>query len=154
MMSQINLLYPSKLNDKTQGIIFKPEMLELVVSGQKTETRRLMPRPAPTQQLFIKEAHNLLSSGQIIYRSKENLHRYKWSSPLFMKAIHSRYTLSVNYYYTQLLLEISNEAAIAEGFANRREFLDYFSLIHGAEILRVNPLVMAINFKLNEIKTQ
>ena len=53
---------------------------------------------------------------------------------------------------TELKRELLREAdALREGFENKREFLDYFEKIN-PEMKWENPVVMAIGFKVLEVK--
>lgn len=152
--SKPTLLQPNQ-SSKTQRILFKPFMLDQIVLGNKTETRRLMPRPVPTNRMFIGEAvakvpTGVHPSGRIYKNDYANVNKYKYKfcSPLHMLKEDARYFIDVNYYYIEPLLSITEEAAITEGFQNKNHFLDYFGKIHGVQLLNSNPIVMAINFKL------
>jgi hypothetical protein len=107
-------------------MIFRKELAELVLSGQKTETRRLVKegevecRYVPGRDYAVQPGRRRRAIGRIAIT---DVRREK-------------------------LGEITHEGAVSEGFPTVRAFLDYWRKLHG----HVNPEQEAwmIRFELEE----
>ena len=74
---------------KARGKLFKPDMIQAIREGRKTQTRRFTAYDQPGDLIYMKEA--LAKSDrdnekveEIIYREKSNQYNYIFKSPLFM----------------------------------------------------------------------
>lgn len=129
---------------KEHPVIFTGESVRGIISGVKTQTRRIVkPQPcsgirqSPMARGGLEDGHGRVirikyESGQILwvretwsrwgrgiaYRADDNLSGIKWKSPLFMPRWASRITLEIKDVRVERLWEITEEDAIAEGFAD------------------------------------
>lgn len=131
-------------------ILFKPEMVQAILDGRKTQTRRVLHkqdwpqdivRRFPHQQsdvpcrvgdrLWVREKHALLPAG-VDYATSGAAHdgaggKIRWRPGIHLPRVHSRLTLFVSEVRVQRLQEISREDAIAEG-------LIALGIDHGVEV--------------------
>lgn len=117
-------------------ILFKPEMIKAILSGNKTMTRRIIKdmkfnellQPVYDKYkvgdvLYVKESYSETVCNGIIYKadnykiSRDNLAFSKWKSALFMPKYAARIFLRVTDVRIEKLQDISKVDAIAEGIA-------------------------------------
>lgn len=136
-----------------KGISFSPEMVEAIMAGRKTQTRRLAKGEKPPfkegDTLYVREATQITGIGdhyevQVKYRDdyeqkvpvtpdslqkirrRKNPHR--WLAPRYMLADFSRTLIRVESIRREKLQDITEGDAIEEGIASKDGmFLDYLS---------------------------
>lgn len=109
-------------------MIFRPELAEKVLSGEKTETRRIVKegetseacRYVPGRDYAVQPGRRRRAIGRIAIT---DVRREK-------------------------LGEITHEGALREGFSTVRAFLDYWRRLHGPASLDPEQEVWVINFEL------
>ena len=150
-------------------------MVRAILDGRKTMTRRICkPQLGKWQvgdRLWVKEtyliAHDDAIDTKIIYATEapylielefdyyiERSSKTQlplWRPSIFMPRKYSRILLEITGIKRESLRDISEADAKREGFDNRQEFLDYFEEIN-PEMKRQNPEVVAIGFKVLEVK--
>ncbi len=135
-------------------ILFSAPMVRAILDGRKTMTRRIYkPRFDKWQvgdRLWVREMYSLIH-GRAVYAATCDIKCYRWRPSIFMAQKYSRILLEITELKRELLCDISEADALREGFENKREFLDYFEKIN-PEIRRENPAVLAIGFKVLEVK--
>jgi hypothetical protein len=102
-LSGQNLLYYAKSVGETKMALFKRSLIPLVLSGQKTQTRR-----AHKRRWIIG-------------------HTYKIKDQYLSKGLG---TIKITRSFKQRLGDISEQDAQKEGFANRMEFIKAWTLIN------------------------
>lgn len=107
-------------------MIFKPELVEKILAGEKTETRRLE-KLGQTQCRYVSGRDYALQPG----RTRRAVGR-----------------IAITDVRRERLGEITHEGALREGFPTVREFLAYWRQPHGAE--DPEQEVWMIRFKLRE----
>ena len=123
---------------KQRPILFSTEMVKALISGRKTQTRRLAkdlnkcPYGVVGNQLWVKETFSQ-KDERIIYRadvcSKWDLpDGFKWKPSLFMPRVASRILLEIESIHIEPLCDISEEDAIAEGVEEFIKYRDYFTI--------------------------
>lgn len=107
-------------------MIFKPELVEKILAGEKTETRRLV-KPGQIECRYVPGKDYALQPGR----------RRKAVGRIAITNVHKA-----------KLGEITQEGALREGFPTVRAFLDYWRRLHGG----VDPEqeVWVIQFELDE----
>jgi len=107
-------------------MIFRPELAEKVLAGEKTETRRPV-REGETECRYVPGRDYAVQPG----RRRRSVGR-----------------IAVTDVRRERLGEITHEGALREGFPTVRAFLDYWRQLHG----RVDPEqeVWMIRFELEE----
>lgn len=107
-------------------MIFKPELVEKILAGEKTETRRVV-KPGETECRYVPARDYALQPG----RRRRVVGR-----------------IAITNVHRERLGEITHEGALREGFPTVRAFLDYWRRLHG----RVDPEqeVWVIGFELEE----
>jgi len=118
-------------------IIFSTPMVQAILAGQKTQTRRVVkPQPdgdyvkqwidlfeppyKPGDRLWVKEAWSVWEHRPddlpIRYRADyRNDYKAKWQSPMFMPRRYSRITLEITNVRCERLQEMTEADAVAEG---------------------------------------
>ena len=156
-------------------ILFSAPMVRAILDGKKTMTRRIYKTCFYSWQvgdrIWVKETYLIAQDDsintKIIYAATDpNLlgigFNYSvkcsvktqlpiWKPSIFMPRKYSRITLEITDIKRELLRDISEADTKREGFENRQEFLDYFEEIN-PEMKRQNPEVLAIGFKVLEVK--
>ena len=156
-------------------ILFSIPMVRAIIDGRKTMTRRVYkPRFDKWKvgdRLWVKETYLVATRKdghqKIIYQATDpNLLKIGfdyavecskkkqlplWKPSIFMPRKLSRILLEITELKRELLRYVSEADALREGFENKREFLDYFEKIN-PEMKWENPVVMAIGFKVLEVK--
>jgi len=123
---------------KSHPILFKAEMVNAILAGRKTQTRRIIteeqaqaPQPyAKGDRLWVKETWatgpehdgtkptDLPDGCRIYYRADSHELRKdagKWRPSIFMQERFSRVHLEVEHCHVECLNEISEEDAVREG---------------------------------------
>lgn len=150
---------------KARHILFKPFMIREILTGKKTETRRRIDGDGVNRYgksgdlLYIKETycktHDILKEYMYKYDYKEqDLNKsYKWKSGLFMPRNAARYWLQIIEIKQDLLCNITEKDARAEGFKNRKEFINAWNKINPYNFFYEGLLkVWVIKFKVFYIK--
>ena len=152
---------------KTLPIIFSQEMLPLILSGRKTQERRVLkgsPRYEGVERLWVREIFRKVvreymfdeSPFKTTYFYKANYEQNEANKyecpPLYMPKEAARTWLQVKTYHTDTLWNISEENAIAEGVSGRDE---YFALWDSLNTKRgyptcSNPWVEVIEFEVEK----
>lgn len=96
----LNLSQVKNIKMKNIPILFKTEMVNAILSGSKTQTRRIVKGDAVkwNQDVYVPTAHNI-----------------KWRPSLFMPRFASRINLQITGVRVERLNDISEADAIAEG---------------------------------------
>ena len=160
---------------KDRPILFSAPMVRAILDGKKTMTRRIYkPRFDSWKvgdRLWVKETYLVARDDsineKIIYATEapylmeiefnyyiERSSKTRlplWRPSIFMPRKYSRILLEITGIKRESLRDISEADAKREGFDNRQEFLDYFEEIN-PEMKRQNPEVVAIGFKVLEVK--
>ncbi len=108
------------INRKQHGMLFNSSMVQALLSGRKTVTRRLLkpknkPKIGVGDLIYVKETF-MECEGKIIYKADyPNNEVIKWTPALFMPKKHSRIWLEVTEIRVEKLQDITEEEAIAEG---------------------------------------
>lgn len=161
---------------KRHPIIFSAPMVQAIIEGRKTQTRRVIkPQPAgfvpvrcsygyPGDRLWVREAYGTCDSWvpHIFYRADGGAPNpgFRWKSPIHMPRWASRITLEIIDVRVERLRDISEENARAEGchFPNSESpfgydnFRMHWDRLHGPGVWQENPLVWVLEFKkVNEV---
>jgi len=101
-------------------IMFKGPMVRAILDGTKTQTRRLSLRGecGPGTILWVRETFCEQGCGRFLYRASVENPEWKmrrWKPSIFMPRMASRIELEVTLVCCQLLQDISEEDAEAEG---------------------------------------
>ena len=138
-------------------ILFSSPMVRAILDGRKTMTRRVYkPRFDKWKigdRLWVRETYSSVR-GRAVYAATCHIgsfERFQWKPSIFMPRKLSRILLEITELKRELLRYVSEADALREGFENKREFLDYFEKIN-PEMKWENPVVMAIGFKVLEVK--
>jgi hypothetical protein len=143
---------------------FSGELLELVLSERKTQTRR----PLKPAGLSLPEASTFKSPfGDIgdhvgvlerwAYDDSSNVvHAYgsslklRWNAGLYMPRSAVRFALKLTGVHPQQLTDISKHDATAEGFDSTSDFLNTWDTFYGHTEFATsnNPLVWVLGFEL------
>lgn len=154
---------------KSRPILFKPELLDLICQGKKTQTRRLDRRWLSLDvgdELWCKERLDRLPRPNIYGRDIAEYSRdcqtlpidWKWQrdwlSPLHMPRAAARVFLEVvEKPRVERLSDITRPDALAEGFPGCGEFLHAWQSIHADRDGRVDwdAEVVVIRFRVREV---
>lgn len=144
---------------KDRPILFSAPMVRAILDNKKTMTRRIYkPRFDSWQvgdRLWVRETYAITRLGgkypTTVHYKADEIPSAKWKPSIFMPRKLSRILLEITELKRELLRDVSEADALREGFENNREFLDYFEKIN-PEMQRQNPEVLAIGFKVLEVK--
>lgn len=141
-------------------------MVRAILDGRKTMTRRVCkPRFDKWKvggRLWVRETYSSVR-GRAVYAATCHIgsfERFQWKPSIFMPRKLSRILLEITELKRERIRDCSNEDAIREGFLRNIEFWEYFWKMNaklypqGVDemLLMVNPEVMAIGFKVLEVK--
>lgn len=138
-------------------------MVRAILDGKKTMTRRIYkPRFDKWRvgdRLWVRETYSSVR-GRAVYAATCDTKCFRWRSSIFMPRKLSRILLEITELKRERIRDCSNEDAIREGFLRNIEFWEYFWKMNaklypqGVDemLLMVNPEVMAIGFKVLEVK--
>jgi len=140
---------------KERPILFSTPMVQAILEGRKTQTRRIKFKCEPGDVLWVRETWRGLGS-HYFYKAThddENLH---WKPSIYMPREVCRLFLRVINVRLEHLRDITEEDAIAEGFAadgwarfageNFRDFWNDLNAKRGYS-WESNPLVTVIEFE-------
>jgi hypothetical protein len=159
-------------------VIMKSPMVRALLNGWKTQTRRLATSPLRRCEsgdlLWVKETWSPAATPSgYDYRAEftGTADRYGWRPSIHMPRKASRLTLEVTEVRRQILHEISEEDALAEGIQRdglgrhytvgiaelqhdwkstaRQAYADLWVHLHGVDAWRENPEVVAITFTVH-----
>lgn len=137
-------------------ILFSSPMVRAIIDGRKNMTRRIYKLCFNSWQvgdrLWVRETYTRIH-GRAVYAATCDIECYRWRPSIFMPRRFSRILLEITELKRELLRSISEADAKREGFDNRQEFLDCFEEIN-PELKRQNPEVLAIGFKVLEVKNE
>lgn len=149
----------------TKPMLFRPEMVRAILSGQKTETRRLKRRFAVGDLAWVRETWRLMTDlGQPVRGSLGGLDadwlrscplRYRadddgilgWRPAIHMPRWACRLWLLIDGVGRERLLDIDEAGARREGVENRDAFLSLWGRIHGPGSADLNPWVWVVRFR-------
>lgn len=159
-----------------QPILFSGRMVRAILAGQKTQTRRTdkrqndgpyfgvedgqawrmddagqpHPRPCPYggagDRLWVRETWRECEDGRIEFAADNPDCDGLWRSPIFLPRSASRITLEITSTRIERLQEITDADVIAEGFAERADFVATWNDLHGEGAWKLNPWVWVIEF--------
>lgn len=122
-----------------KGLSFSPEMVEAIIAGRKTQTRRIVKGEKPPFQIgdtvYVREATQIVvvkgftavvhyESGDVLGKelspeSKAKIEKrkypFRWLAPRYMLADFSRVSIRIKEVRREKLADISEADAIAEG---------------------------------------
>ena len=149
----------------TKPILFRPEMVRAILSGQKTETRRTKCRFEVGDLAWVRETWRLMTDlGQPIQgalvgldadwlRSRPLQYRADhdgvlgWRPSIHMPRLACRLWLMIEGVEHERLLDIDDAGARREGVENRDAFLRLWESIHGPGSAERNPWVWVVVFR-------
>lgn len=139
---------------KERAISFKPEMVEAILSGQKTQTRRLalgrLQSPYGSGILWVRERFTMVS-GSPLYaagmpEAERRLHR--WKPSIHMPRAVCRLRLQVVGTRIERLTAITEADARAEGVGSVAEYRQLWDAIHGSGAPWADdPMVFVVMFR-------
>ncbi len=133
---------------------FSPRMFAAAKSGIKTETRRIAHPTDTIRVSWTDQEYHVLSLPVAMNWPIVSVYRcgrLKWKvgqsyafQPGRGKPGDGVFILrSLRY---ERLLDIDYESAKREGFENRDEFLNYFAMLNGKQIIKDNPIVWVVRW--------
>ena len=156
-------------------IIFSAPMVQALLDGRKTMTRRLAwewrefpeieqrlrrsslwQRAKPGDRLWVRETWRD-GAMAVMYRADGNGGALAtWRSPIHMRRKDSRITLVVTATKIEPLQKISHDDAVAEGvgifphsMSAQKRFKELWESLHGADSWSGNPDVVAMTFEVH-----
>jgi len=138
-------------------IIFSGPMVQALLAGRKTMTRRLATSPLrkcqPGDRLWVRESFSSSDPGPV-YRADhgDEATGWGWTPSIHMPRKHSRLTLIVNAVKFERLQDINGLDALAEGITREegvspwRTFLRLCNSLHGEGAWQANPEIVALSF--------
>lgn len=148
--------------EKPKRMVFKEYLVEKILAGLKTQTRRLQkfgeeePKYHRGDILYVPESFCKTDDGVIHYRLDEPDAKLHWQASLFMPMRYARVWLEVDEVLSQCLHDITEEDAQSEGFADGLErgarltaighFARVFNECYGDGIWFLNPFVWVVKF--------
>ena len=148
---------------KHRRIQFSGPMVRALLSGKKTQTRRIIKHPsysgscpygAPGDRLWVTEDF-ALKDFKVVYMADKDLRSSNWRRARYMPRKFSRITLEITEVRSERLQDISEADCVAEGVIPMLEsgtnkfFYQYlWGLIHGWKSWDKNPDVWVISFKV------
>ncbi len=141
-------------------LLFRPEHVPMILSGQKTQTRRLWARPRVREGSI----HKCYSGGLPMSRCPvceglgEQVEEYIDDTPRFGPCdrcggtgrLQPFATVRILRVWKEHLLDIDDPGAIVEGYDNRMAYLMAFATINAKRLVVVDPLVWAVEFEVVE----
>ncbi len=121
-------------------IMFMPEMVDAIMDGRKTQTRRFSDRYDVGDLLWVKERYD----PNIFYAYRP------WKSPIFMPKRQARIWLRVTGKKQERLLDITDADAKAEGVDGKGAFCILWCQLYDSKQgkrLKDNPLVWVYEFE-------
>jgi len=135
-----------------RGIIFSAPMVQALLAGRKSQTRRLasspLARALPGDRLWVRERFALVD-GATLFRADTPTDSIRWTTPLQMPRKLSRLTLTVTGLRFEQLQEISESDADAEGVKGGvAGYAAMWEEQHGASSWETNPKLVAVTFEV------
>ncbi len=152
---------------KERAIIFTGPMLAALMSGRKSQTRRIVkeqevgssspsqapcPYGRPGDILWVKETFRR-EGARIIWRADHKSQAGPWTSPLFLKRKESRIVLRLIATELEPLHDISEADCRAEGMppewngTPKGWFEAQWESVHGSGSWALNPLTWVLRFE-------
>lgn len=136
---------------KEKPILFSAKMVQAILSGKKTQTRRLMrsekARYAQGDLLYVRENWAENEAGNVIYQADQN-RPINWKPSIHMPKAYARIFLRVTGVRSEKLHDMSQEDALAEGLHSKEAYFDFWQEQHGLKALQENPSVWVIDFEV------
>lgn len=152
---------------KIKPIFFSTPMVQAILKGQKTQTRRVV-KPAatfnnrrPGDVLWVRETWqhtevlNLRPTDEnygYVYRADgmewEDLEGWRWKPSIHMPKEACRLFLKIKNVRSERLQSISEDDARAEGFDSVDSFFALWQKLYGPESLAANPWVWVYEFEV------
>lgn len=142
----------------SRPIIFKDAMVRAILTGAKTQTRRIVkpeiahkpcPYGVPGDTLWVRECWQKIGN-EFIYRSSVpggHTEVGLWKPSIHMVREACRLELKILSIKMQRLNSISEADALAEGVPGKEAFRALWRYINGANSWDLNPYVWAIEFE-------
>lgn len=144
-----------------KGIDFTEKNIQASKKGLKWKTRRLKPTYKLGETLYVRQTfwlntefdsmtpNEAVAAGAIPhFQLTEGCGRQR--NKRFMPQAFARNKILIIGVTSENLCDISDEDCIAEGVANREEFIALFNSLHGEGTFESNPLVWVYTYKTLE----
>jgi uncharacterized protein YhfF len=144
-----------------KGICFIEHLFRLIIDGEKTQTRRIVPengrqRYQKDEILYLKEPYEDYDD---FAHYKYNYHSYhfeyrngNWKNKLFMPKRFARYYIKITKVSLQKLQDITQDDCVKEGVDSIQQYKDLINKINGKKTWENNPDVWVYDFQLYKEK--
>jgi len=137
---------------KEHPIIFSTPMVQAILEGRKTMTRRIIKKDKCIygnhgDRLWVRESYIEGKLNPFIYKADGWVGDKGFKSPMYMPKSAARLWLEIEEVRVETLHDISESDAISEGFASRDKFAAYWESLHGDFSYLEDPWVWVIKFR-------
>jgi len=140
-----------------KGIDFTEKNIQAIVRGLKWKTRRLKPTYRLGETLYVRETFWLhakfdsMTPNEAILAGAVPYFEFtvgcgRQRNKRFMPQAFARYKILIIGVVSENLCDISEGDCIAEGVANKQEFIALFNSLHGEGAFESNPIVWVYGF--------